>query len=245
MQVARQSPDRPGRVQRTALAVAPLFVLAGGALYTAAALGSEQPTLAGSICAFFLGGMLLLAMASRARRSAAARGAESTSADSLIDIETGLGDQHQLLDLLGREIARHRRYGRSCSVAVVQTEVVGWRPAEPGAVGPSAAGAVARVIREALRESDSAVRLDRSRFGLLLTECELSGARALIERLRNSLSSSPVGRNVDGTGIYARVWGGAAEIADGDADARAYLQRALTDAEGRRPRREGQLARTG
>ena len=217
---------------------APFVMLAGGTV-TISLVGADDPAAAALLTTLFGAGALLSWVASRPGPAATAAPPTDTKA-SLVDIETGLGNQTQLFDMLGREIARYRRYGRKCSLGVIQSEVVSWRPGQPGELPPSSAKHVAGVICQAVRESDAVVRLDRNRFGILLTECERAGALSLIERVRNALSAAPFARNADGTGVYIRVWGGAVEVSDEQEEAALYLQAAITETDSMRPRREGE-----
>lgn len=216
---------------------APFVMLAGGTV-TISLVGADDPAAAALLTTLFGAGALFSWVASRPGPAAAAPPADTKA--SLVDIETGLGNQTQLFDMLGREIARYRRYGRKCSLGVIQSEVVSWRPGQPGELPPSPAKHVAGVICEAVRESDAVVRLDRNRFGILLTECERAGGLSLIEQVRKTLSAAPFARNADGTGVYIRVWGGAVEVSDEQEEAALYLQAAIADTDSKRPRREGE-----
>jgi GGDEF domain-containing protein len=214
-------------------------VAAAGAVFAAIDLLPGNPAAAIALMALYIAGAAGALFISRLASVAPAPEPGSEEPRS-IDLETGLGNQHQLSELLAREVARHHRYGRSCSLGIIQSEVVGWRPDALGGLPPSTAKHVAEVIFEAIRESDAVFRIDHDRFAVLLTECELPGARRLLERVKSALSAGPFTRNEDGTGVYLRAWGGAVEVKEEESDPAVYLRAAISETDLNRPHREGE-----
>jgi PleD family two-component response regulator len=51
-------------------------------------------------------------------------------------------------------------------------------------------------------------RLDLTHFVTFLTESDADGADIFMERVRTAISKAPFARNLNGSGIYARAWGG-------------------------------------
>jgi diguanylate cyclase (GGDEF)-like protein len=216
-----------------------LAIAAGGSAFATLELFPDSVAAGVGMIAFFVAGVAAALFLSTTTSNARAPepGAETPRS---IDLETGLGNQHQFAELLRREVARHHRYGRRCSVGIVQSEVVGWRPDALGGLPPSTAKHVVDVLFEAVRESDAVFRIDHDRFAVLLPECELPGAQRLLERVKNALSAGPFTRNEDGTGVYLRAWGGAVEVQDEESDPLAYLRAAIADTDLNRPRKEGE-----
>jgi diguanylate cyclase (GGDEF)-like protein len=119
--------------------------------------------------------------------------------DGWADILTG-ADGPRLWDrVVLSESARCRRYHRPVTVAIV--EVVGLRDlaAEWGwDVAERALAACARRLAREIRSSDHIARIERIRFGVLLTETTEIAAINFIERARSSCSEelAPYGGRV-------------------------------------------------
>ncbi len=133
---------------------------------------------------------------------------EDPTRPQTIDGETGLGNHRQLNDLLRREIARSLRYGDRSAIVVFDVRIVGFRPSESEPDPPSPAAFIARTLLHQARESDVVARLDLTHFVTFLTESDADGAEIFMERVRTAISKSPYARNANGSGIYARAWGG-------------------------------------
>ena len=106
------------------------------------------------------------------------------SDDGLTDPQTGLLNAKVLAITLDARISAARRHLRP--VAVVVLEVVeGVHDERPR---PADQVRVAAAIEKTLREADTACRLDRNRFGLVLEDTPETGAVWTVERLRRNLA---------------------------------------------------------
>jgi diguanylate cyclase (GGDEF)-like protein len=115
--------------------------------------------------------------------------AESTDVGSFIDAETGLGTARKFELVWKEQVARYQRYREPFSLAIIEVHHAKrtWR-SNPGV----AVGEVARRLQEAARDEDTVVRLSPRRFAVLLSHCEVEGARAFLTRVRDVAQSVPV-----------------------------------------------------
>jgi GGDEF domain-containing protein len=109
------------------------------------------------------------------------------SENALVDPQTGLFSQDFFQVALDSRIAAARRHLRPVAMALIQ--VVRGLPADEPQ--PVDASLVARVIKETLREADTACRLDTGNFALLLEDTPENGAIWTIERIRRQLTEEP------------------------------------------------------
>ena len=192
--------------------------------------------LAGSVAA---GGSLLVLAGSTVagrRRHHDAPAVEAPANNALVDPETGLPNATQLDDLLRREIARSMRYGDRTSLAIFDVRISGFRPSENQAVlPPSPARYIAATMLQAARTSDIVARIDTTRFAVVLTECDDSGATLFCERLRTRLGTMPFAHTVDNRGIYVRAWAGMARWDPAMTNPDAYIAAAIEHMESSRP----------
>jgi diguanylate cyclase (GGDEF)-like protein len=94
--------------------------------------------------------------------------------------------------LLASEVARVRRYRRPATVALV--EIVGFDTLERVWGDEIAARTFVRLARTLvteIRSSDHIARIDRTRFGVLLTETEEIAAINFVERVRAACERQP------------------------------------------------------
>jgi len=152
-----------------------------------------------------------------------------------IDGETGLGNHRQLNDLLRREIARSLRYGDRSAVVVFDIRIAGFRPTDADADPPSPARFIAKTLLQQARDSDVVARLDLTHFVTFLTECDANGAEIFMERVRTAISREPYARNLNGSGIYARAWGGKVDWQPEYTTPAAYVAAAIDALERSRP----------
>ncbi len=114
---------------------------------------------------------------------------ERATKDSL----TGLYNRTSLMDRLGREVARHQRYGRDLSVVVMDLDHF---KKVNDTYGHGAGDAVLRVvgeaIRQCLRSSDLAARVGGEEFVVALPETDQSRARNIAEKIRKRIASLDV-----------------------------------------------------
>lgn len=99
----------------------------------------------------------------------------------LLDEPTGLLDGRYFQPALHSRVAAARRLLRPVSVVLLDLEPVdGVTPEESAATSSKFAG----VLRETLREADTACRIDETRFGLILEDTPEGGGVWAAERIR-------------------------------------------------------------
>ncbi len=177
-------------------------------------------------CALWLGTWLMTRRRSRHASFVSSRGEEDA-----MDAETGLPCPPHLLPLLGREIARSQRYGDITTLAVFDVRVTGFVPDDDGQEPPSPAPHVATSLVESARASDIVARLDASRFIVLLSESNDTGAAQFAERTRTALGTSPFARDTHGRGIYVRAWAGWVRWQPEFTTPEAYISAAIANLE--------------
>src|SRR5512141_219777 len=103
----------------------------------------------------------------------------------LFDDETGLLGPEAWAVVLAVESARCKRYRRSATVVIVEVASLDSLAEAWGAdVGVIAAARVGSALRSISRSSDSAARLGRGRFAVLLPETDEIAAVNFVERAR-------------------------------------------------------------
>ena len=111
-----------------------------------------------------------------------------------LDELTGQYNRPGFERLLGQELARCKRHGQACAVAVLEVDGLKRLTARHGL---SAADAVimqsAARIAASLRGCDVLGRLAGGRFGLILPETEVTNAAIAAERVRRQLAATPIG----------------------------------------------------
>ena len=147
--------------------------------------------------------------------------------DGWADILTG-ADGPRLWDrVVLSESARCRRYHRPVTVAMIEVVGLGDLAAEWGwDVAERALATCARKLAREIRSSDHVARIERTRFGVLLTETTEIAAINFIERARQSCE-----RELSPYGTKVRIgFGWASPPAKGDlGDAIAVALRRLHD----------------
>lgn len=127
------------------------------------------------------------AMAERIEKDQAVL-AELATRDAL----TGLLNRREFLRMLREEIDRSRRYGRPCSLLVLDIDhfkTVNDSWGHPA--GDAVLRAVAHTILNATRPTDRAARYGGEEFAVLLPETGVEGALALAERMRAAIAAKP------------------------------------------------------
>jgi diguanylate cyclase (GGDEF)-like protein len=99
--------------------------------------------------------------------------------DSLTDDETGLFSEAYFAVALDARIASARRHLRPVAVVLIDVQAKS---------GPTDSRRVAEVIRETVREADTACRLGDGSYALLLEDTPENGAIWTVERLRRAMS---------------------------------------------------------
>lgn len=157
---------------------------------------------------------------------------------SVVDSESGLGNDRELYELLRREIARSRRYGDRSTLVVFDIRCVGFQPTPEEPLPPSPARHVAESLISCIREADFVARLDMTHFVVLLTECDRDGARMFAERARTRIASSPFVKDEGRAHVYARAWAGYASWDPAITRPEDYLSAAMAELERTRPQYE-------
>lgn len=119
---------------------------------------------------------------------------------STTDALTDLLNRRMFLDLAGRGLARHRRYGDPVSLVIL--DLRGFKRVND-TLGHQAGDAVlqwvAHVLRRRIRRTDTAFRLGGDEFAVLCPGTGLSGALALAESLCRALRAGDGLRGADVT----------------------------------------------
>lgn len=110
----------------------------------------------------------------------------------LVDEESGLGNGLYFREAMRRELARGARHRSSAAVVLIETRVRGFLPASDDEEPPTGARFAATVLLRTMRQSDVAARLGARRFGVLLAETDLAGARAFAGRLTQEFGRHPM-----------------------------------------------------
>ncbi len=114
------------------------------------------------------------------------------SAPTLRDSMTGLPDEQYFWLRLREEHARTRRYGGPFAVGVLDINGLSSINRSYGeAIGDAVLAYVGATLNTATRGSDVAVRLTDDEFGLLLLDCDNTGASAFTKRLYQYLNERP------------------------------------------------------
>jgi diguanylate cyclase (GGDEF)-like protein len=114
---------------------------------------------------------------------------EMASTDKL----TGLLNRHAFTILIGKLMAEYRREPRPICVLLADIDHFKDINDRHGhAAGDAVLAGVARLLRDALREADIAVRWGGEEFLLVLKGCDLAEAERIAEILRRRVAASPV-----------------------------------------------------
>ena len=108
-----------------------------------------------------------------------------TAALAITDELTGVGTRRFVLDRLGEELGRARRYGRVVSCALLDLDGLGRINEMAGTdAGDAVLRAAAAAVRSQLRGADVVGRLRDDEFLVILPETSEPGARLISDRLR-------------------------------------------------------------
>jgi diguanylate cyclase (GGDEF)-like protein/PAS domain S-box-containing protein len=136
---------------------------------------------------------------------------------AITDGLTGLFNRRHFMDLCGVEIDRARRYGHSLSLLMMDIDFFKSVNDKHGhGVGDETLRFVSRIAASNLRKTDIIGRLGGEEFGLLLLETDLSGARAVGEKVRQSIEQAEL--NTDLRPLRITVSIGVASRSDRDLD---------------------------
>ena len=139
------------------------------------------------------------------------------------DALTGLANRRQCLSLLETELARHQRNDRPAVLVILDIDhfkEINDRYGHP--IGDEVLCAVAKVLRESSRRSDSVARYGGDEFVMMLPETTLQAAEDASRRIRSKLEAIRFDRAPD---LHCTVSLGAAE-ANGQMDVDDWVSQA-------------------
>jgi len=126
--------------------------------------------------------------------------------DAAIDPLTGVSNRRNFIARGKDEIGRAARYGRPCSVLMLDIDhfkVV--NDTYGHAAGDEALRQFANACQEMLRDSDVIARLGGEEFAVILPETDAAGAKILAERLREGISRLRVANGDDRFGFTVSI----------------------------------------
>ncbi|MCP1727784.1 diguanylate cyclase (GGDEF)-like protein [Natronospira proteinivora] len=127
------------------------------------------------------------------------------------DALTGLFNRRHIDDFLKQEKGRVDRYGGTLSVALLDLDHFKQiNDQHSHQVGDEVLQEAARILQESARESDVIARYGGEEFLLVLSNTDLSGAQAVVERIRRAIAESPWEKIQ--AGVRLTVSGGVAEL---------------------------------
>jgi diguanylate cyclase (GGDEF)-like protein len=113
-----------------------------------------------------------------------------------LDSLTGLHNQRVFHDLLAREVGRSRRYGRRCSLIVLDLNDFKRINDRIGHLaGDTVLAEVAARMRQVVRSSDIACRVGGDEFAVILPESTRGDADHLAARIERAVSSEPIAKS--------------------------------------------------
>lgn len=143
---------------------------------------------------------------------------------TILDNLTGLANRREFDDVLAREFARARRYGRRFSVLTLDVDYfknVNDTYGHPR--GDDVLMGIGRLIKGRLRANDLAARLGGEEFALILPETELAGAATVAEQLR--AETEALVSASEGSEIKVTISIGCAELTPDDQDGLSLFRR--------------------
>jgi diguanylate cyclase (GGDEF)-like protein len=109
-----------------------------------------------------------------------------------VDPLTGCANRRHFQERLEIELERARRYGRDCSLLVIDIDLFKKVNDIHGhAAGDEALRHFVRIVRGQLRNQDELGRMGGEEFTVLLPEAGLAGAVAVAERIRCAIEAAP------------------------------------------------------
>jgi diguanylate cyclase (GGDEF)-like protein len=189
-------------------------------MVNAITLSTVLATVGGALLALATGLLARLRRLSRALRHAEA---ESRRNRQLADLDalTGLHNQRYFHETLAREVARAQRYDRRLALIIFDLDdFKGVNDRIGHLAGDSVLAETAERVRAVVRSADIASRVGGDEFAVVLPESSAADGDQLYQRLRDTVSSQPVGRAGEIT-----LSAGIAELLPGE-DPAAFFERA-------------------
>jgi diguanylate cyclase (GGDEF)-like protein len=155
----------------------------------------------------------------------ALRWTEERAGEARVDVLTGIANRRALVEVLGAETSRARRFGHALSVVILDLDHFKQTNDVHGhAAGDKLLRMVGRLLAGAARKGDTVARLGGEEFVAVLPETDLEGARRLAERLRLAIEQSAVGemRTTASLGVAAMLPNDTADTLLAAADGALY-----------------------
>ena len=145
--------------------------------------------------------------------------------DATIDPLTGALNRRDFLAKGSAEITRAKRYGRACTLLMLDIDHFKEVNDRYGhQAGDEALRRFTATSKEMLRENDIFGRIGGEEFAIILPETTLDGARKLAERLRRRVSELEIASGEQRFAFTVSI--GVAELAESDNDIDLFLKRA-------------------
>ncbi len=151
------------------------------------------------------------------------RRAERLQVQAHVDPLTQLSNRRAWDQLLAKEEERCRRYGHPAAVLAVDLDALkGVNDSAGHAAGDALIVRAAQALREVAREIDTVARLGGDEFGMIVVECDNTGADVVLERIREAFARHQVQASV---GMAMRSPAMGLALAWQEADARMYANK--------------------
>ncbi len=159
------------------------------------------------------------------RTAELARARDEAEKLARLDALTGVANRRSFQEVAEREFLRARRYGHPLAVLVFDIDLFKQINDTHGhAAGDAVIGAVAGIVRGAVREVDFVARIGGEEFAVLLPDVQQADAQSTAERLRELVASWR--GSFDGQVLRCTASFGIATLAADDAGFDAVLHRA-------------------
>jgi len=117
---------------------------------------------------------------------------ESTAAQSMNDVHTGLYNRLHFEELLGKEVERSTRHQHEMALLLIDIDHLGQLNEHLGQErGDEVIKYVALMLKSSMRDIDVPCRYGGNEFAVILPETSLSNAAEVAERLRQKLRNEP------------------------------------------------------